>query len=84
VAAADAPPRDGCNQLAGIVTTIGFQGEQMRYGIDAGGIALQAMGAYRTHFARGDAVTLQFSADATLGLLSDSTPVPETLLKAAS
>jgi len=45
--AGDAPPREGCNQLVGTVTTTGFQGEQMRYGVDIGGISLQAMGATR-------------------------------------
>ena len=72
VVPAGVPPSDGWNQLAGTITAIGFQGEQMRYGVDVGGVNLQATGGYRGHFERGTSVSLQFSADAALGLRRDS------------
>jgi iron(III) transport system ATP-binding protein len=79
VAAAGSPARPGWNRLEGVVASTGFQGQAMRYGIDAGaGIMLQASGGYADHFNRGELVALDFPPEAALGLADNASPATPT------
>ena len=74
VVSPSAPTRSGWNRLDGEISSTGFQGQVMRYGIDIGaGISLQASGFYADHFQTGARVALEFPPEATLGLVADST-----------